>query len=204
MALTNWEIVVYALHLLDGATKSVHTEDIAVKAFNLAPDIYSWVKYPNYPDKEIVRKQLVHARNDYGDLVKGRSGTGKGQSDDPMLDGWMLTEAGVRWIMENEDRLALELNQRQPKVRRQELLQKLSRIRNHHLFKEFKDQPEGFVPTLGSLAELLRCRVDTEKAIWEKRFLTLRNQAQLANQNDLLAFLDICQRFVNSSLETHQ
>lgn len=207
MALTNWEIAVYALYLRGGASRSVHTEDVALKCFELAPDSFSWVKHRQYPDKEVARKGLVDARAEKN-LVTGRTGRGKGQSSktatDPALDGWQLTDAGVRWVMENEDRLAHELQERQPKGHRQELLQKLSRIRGHGLFKKFQDQPAGFVPSLGSLAELLRCRVDAERSVWEKRFATLRNEARLANQGDVVTFLDICQKFVNSDVEVQR
>ena len=45
----NWEIAVYILHALGGGLRSIPTEDIAKKCFELAPDSFSWVKYPQYP-----------------------------------------------------------------------------------------------------------------------------------------------------------
>ena len=88
----NWETAVYALYLLGGATKSVHTEDVALKCFELAPGSFSWIKHAHLPDKEVTRSSLVDARKDkYGRLVTGRAGRHKGQYRDrgipPEADG---------------------------------------------------------------------------------------------------------------------
>lgn len=196
--LPNWEIAVYALYLKGGASRSVHTEDVALKCFELAQDSFSWIKYVSYPDKEVARSSLVDARKEKnGRLVVGRAGKGKGhwrrKGQDPEPDGWQLTEAGSKWLSEHEQHLAEILKQAQPKVHRQEVLRKLERIRRHPLFKIFIDEPDSFVPPIGSLAELLRCRVDSHQSVWRERFASLRNQAELAKQADVLAFLDRCE-----------
>ncbi len=206
MALRNWEIAVYALYLTCGASRWVHTEDIAIKCFELAPDSFSWIKYPDYPDKDIARVGLIDARKEkVGALVAGRAGKGKGHrikdNEQRQVDGWQLTEAGATWVTRNEERLAKDLSQRQPKSHRQELLQSVARVRKHILFKNFQEQPNSFVPTIGLLAELLRCRVDAESHVWERRFDTLRNQAQLARQEDVLEFIGICHEFIESRRE---
>jgi len=203
MALRNWEIAVYALYLLDGATSFVHTEDVAIKCFQIAADSFSWMKYPKYPDKDIVRVALTDARKEkVGALVNGRAGKGKGQlrydKGPRRIDGWQLTETGSEWVARNKNRLENELNQRQPRAHRQESLRKIERVRSHKLFKQFQEQRKDFVPSIGSLAELLRCRVDAEGHVWEKRFSALRNLAQLAEQEDVLEFIGICQKFVES------
>jgi len=83
----NRELVVYCLYVVGGATERVHTEDLALKCWELFPDSFSWTKYPNYPDKDIVRVALTDARKEkYGALVSGRiegkaSGTGHGEPD---------------------------------------------------------------------------------------------------------------------------
>ena len=58
----NREMVLYALYILGGATKKCHTEDIAFKCFQLWPTVFSWTKYSQYPDKEIVRFGLTDSR----------------------------------------------------------------------------------------------------------------------------------------------
>src|SRR2546427_7389250 len=110
-ALPNRELVIYVLSLLGGESKRLHTEDITVKCHELFPGSFSWTKYPNYPDKDIVRVALTDARkSQHGALVEGRSGQKRGQSAKtnrgPVPDGWMLTRAGVQWVSENKERLA--------------------------------------------------------------------------------------------------
>ena len=44
--LKNWEVVVYALYLAGGVTRAIHTEEVALKCFGLAPDAFSWIRFP--------------------------------------------------------------------------------------------------------------------------------------------------------------
>ncbi|OIO39180.1 MAG: hypothetical protein AUJ71_01265 [Candidatus Omnitrophica bacterium CG1_02_49_16] len=202
----NWEIVVYALHISGGGLRFIPTEDIAKKCFEAAPDLFSWVKYPEYPDKEVVRRALFHARDEVA-LVRGRAGKGKGhaaQSNaDPALDGWSLTAEGAKWILEHKSRLEKILKFREPASHRQELLQKLDRIRRHLLFQHFLEQPEGFVPSLGEMAELFRCRVDSELGTWEKRFEMVISQAQMIQDSKILEFVDRCRVAVKNQSKEH-
>jgi hypothetical protein len=71
----NRDLVVYALGILGGEFQRVHTEDIALKCHELFPDVFSWTRYPEIPDKDIARVALTDARKvKYGRLVEGRAG----------------------------------------------------------------------------------------------------------------------------------
>ena len=99
---TNREMAIYALYLLGGATSKYHTEDIAFKCFELWPTVFSWTKYPQYPDKEVVRSGLTDARKEkYGALVDGRAGQTRGQSNitgrKPTSDGWTKPVPRLAW-----------------------------------------------------------------------------------------------------------
>lgn len=194
----NWETAVYALYLLGGATKPVHTEDIALKCFELAPRSFSWIKHGHLPDKEVTRSSLVDARKDKNcRLVTGRAGRHKGQyrsrGVDPETDGWSLTEEGAKWVQRNQERIERSLGSATNQSNRQEILRSIQRLRQSALFKDYVHDRESFVPGLGDLAALLRCRVDTEQHVWSKRFAALKNHAQLAEQDDVLAFLEKCE-----------
>jgi hypothetical protein len=94
MDISQREVICYALFLCGGGSKFVDTEDVAVKADEIAPGRFSWRKYP-YPDKEIVRAYLSDLKKEkYGELVDG---TGK--------RGWALTYKGNSWISGNIKRL---------------------------------------------------------------------------------------------------
>lgn len=203
--LINWEIAVYALYLSGGASKPVRTEDVALKCFELAPESFSWVHYPQHPDKDIVRVALIDARKaKTGTLVKGRAGTGirlvPQSRGELSADGWMLNEAGVKWVLSNEERLSRELGQKGTNYQRQELLRKLQRVRTHRVFATYRSSPEQFKPSLGELADLLRCRVDAERAIWSKRIDLLKNQALLTQQDDVISFVLSCETRIHELL----
>lgn len=83
--LPNHEIVTLAVYLLGGDSRHVETEDIAVKANELAPRRFAWRKYPDQINLEVIRVYLSDAKKaDKGKFLSG-SGT----------DGWMLTEKGL-------------------------------------------------------------------------------------------------------------
>ncbi len=93
--ITQTQLVALALYVLGGSGTAVDTEDIAVRAQELAPGRFSWRKYPEQINLELVRVALNDARKpEAGALV---SGTGRG--------GWSLTVAGRRWAEENLHRV---------------------------------------------------------------------------------------------------
>lgn len=133
-----------------------------------------------------------------GKFVRGRAGRTQSADGETTSDGWQLTPEGAKWINEHQDELATALGERGSRANRQEVLKVLRRLREHSLFLEYLDHPESFVPGIGELAELLRCRVDAAEQVWQKRFCTLRNQAQLAEQADVLAFIKKCELLLPS------
>jgi hypothetical protein len=194
----NRELVVLVLYLLGGESGSVHTEDIAVKCHQHFPDAFSWTKFRQFPDKDIVRVALTDARKEKnGALVQGRAGQSHGlvakTSREPTPDGWCLTPRGVLWIRSRQADLERLLGKPETKEHRQRLLQQLRRVREHTLFGTFVADPEGFRAGIGQIADLMQCRVDSEPRVWESRFTTLRNKAIAAKQQDIIQFVDKCE-----------
>ena len=84
------QVVTLAVYLLQGDSKIIDTEDVAIKAAELAPGRFSWKKYPDQVNLELVRVNLSNAKKaEYGMLVDG---TGR--------RGWSLTPAGIDWVKE--------------------------------------------------------------------------------------------------------
>ena len=110
----------------------------------------------------------------------------------PVADGWILTAPGRSWIRDNLTALELAVGTGQAKAHRQTLLKQLKRIRDHILFAHYKDNPSGFSPPIGAIADLLRCRVDAEPAVWQERFDRVSRQADAAGQNDVSDFITKC------------
>lgn len=85
---TQVQLVTLALYSLGGATELVDTEDVAMKVNELAPGRFSWRKYPEQINLELVRVFLSEAKSERsGGLVAGSGRT-----------GWSLTTAGRKWV----------------------------------------------------------------------------------------------------------
>lgn len=86
--LKQFEIATVAIYLLGGAAKSIDTEDAAVRCFELAPAMFSWQKYKEQINLELVRVSLSDAKKQKnGHLL---SGSGR--------EGWRLSAKGLDWI----------------------------------------------------------------------------------------------------------
>ena len=59
---SNHEIVTLAVYLLGGESKAIDTEDVAVKANEIAPGRFNWRKYPHQINIENVRTFLSDAK----------------------------------------------------------------------------------------------------------------------------------------------
>jgi hypothetical protein len=85
-----YHVVTAALHQLGGAARAIDTEDIAVRAFELSPDLFRWQKYPNQINLELVRVALSDAKKP----KNGALTSGSGRS------GWRLTQRGLAWAQQ--------------------------------------------------------------------------------------------------------
>jgi hypothetical protein len=83
--LPHHELVVLAAYLSGGKAAYTDTEDIAVKANEIAPGRFTWRKYKEQINIETVRKRLWDATK----LEKGGYLIGSER------DGWLLTQAGL-------------------------------------------------------------------------------------------------------------
>jgi hypothetical protein len=93
--LSNHEIVTLAVYLLGGDGKEVGTEDVAMKANSLAPGRFTWRKYTDQIDLEIIRVFLSDAKKKKNGGYLSGTGT----------SGWLLTEAGLGFAKKNAGRM---------------------------------------------------------------------------------------------------
>lgn len=93
IALPNDKIVVLAAFLAGADRKLADTEDIAMKANELAPGRFTWRKYQDQINIEAVRKRLHDAaKESNGGLISGTE-----------RDGWLLTSSGLAFCREHQD-----------------------------------------------------------------------------------------------------
>ncbi len=111
--LTNIDVVVYVLAMLNGATRTVHSEDIAATSHKLTPSRFSWKlrQYVQWPDKYIVKTALEDAKKEeFGSLVEGSYAL------EISKDGWRLTVQGVEWVERNRTRIQSALRVKQAAI----------------------------------------------------------------------------------------
>lgn len=107
-SLANHEVVTIAVFLLRGDVQAVETEDVAMKAAEIARGRFSWRKYPEQVNLDAVRKRLWDAcRPDKGRYLVGSE-----------RDGWRLTEAGVQFAEREAKKLDV-LDSRRPMTLRE-------------------------------------------------------------------------------------
>ena len=85
-SLSQAQLVTLALHRLGGAKRAIDTEDVAVEAHRISPSRFSWKKYPNQINLELIRV--------FSDAKKSALVIGSGRT------GWRLTQRGLKWAEE--------------------------------------------------------------------------------------------------------
>ena len=87
--MSNVHLVTIAIANLGGHEKYVDAEDVAIQVNQLAPGKFSWRKYPQYIDLQVVNYALQDARRERngGLIVSSKRSR-----------GWMLSPAGMEWI----------------------------------------------------------------------------------------------------------
>jgi hypothetical protein len=87
---TNVELVTLAIYLLGGSANAIDVEDVAVEAYKLAPQRFSWKKYTDQIDIKIVQYSIQGACKEKPGYVNGGA-----------KFGYMLTKAGLSWAEQN-------------------------------------------------------------------------------------------------------
>jgi hypothetical protein len=95
-ALSQVDMVVLAVFRLGGDQHAIDTEDIAIEVNQIAPGRFTWRKYPEQVNLELVRVYLSAAKGPQN----GRLLQGSGRS------GWSLSSQGLAWAKANAGRLS--------------------------------------------------------------------------------------------------
>jgi hypothetical protein len=193
------DIVVYALYLLGGWWHRVHTEDIALKCYQIAPSKFSWVKYPKYPDLSPTRFALETAkRQRYGTLVKGESERKRTIKN---IGGWMLTAEGIKWIKVNKLRIEQYLGKHRPTGERLRTDRKIKELFESAAFKKFRDYAEQAEISHAEFTESLVCTVNARPEILKDRLEQLYSIAEKLGRKEIKDYVDFCRRKFGFLLE---
>jgi hypothetical protein len=179
--LGNWQIFLWALHQLGGASSFVEVEDVFFTCFELAPKRFAWRTRPDLPDYKKCAKALQEAEARRPPLlVKTTDGYGR-----------QLSVEGQIWINANTQRLAtlLAVGRVVPEPRKRPQARLLAEIERSELYTAWL--VDRSIPTeKWRFAELLRCSPDSEPQLWNKRLQVLRSAAFAAEETQILGFLE--------------
>jgi hypothetical protein len=185
-------VAVYALSLLGGAHQKVHTEDVAQKCLEIAPERFKWEKY-SYPDKELVRKALFHASEaKNGKLVVGRTGI---EQRGKLRDGWQLTPSGAAWVRNNEERFGNAVSRDLPSVTvpKREAERLLKRVQSESAYQVFAGTMSVNGISQYMFTDLLNCSPDASAETIRTKFRRLMSIAELIGDKNVLKFLSACE-----------
>jgi len=196
--LSNVDIVLYVLDQLGGWQKRVHTEEIALKCYGLAPSKFSWIKYPEYPDLSAAYYALLSAKKpEYGVLVKGES-----EKTKKSIGGWMLTADGIKWIEANKERIEEYLGKHKPIGDRLPADRKLKELLRSAAFKKFKAYGEQAEISHAEFAESLVCTVNTRSEVLNDRLEQLYSIAEKLEKEDVKNYVNSCRKKFAALLES--
>ena len=190
--LSDKEIVLYALYLLGGWQKRVHTEDIALKCFQIAPTKFSWVKYPEYPDIAPARFALEAAKKPkHGALVKGES---ERKRTVKRVGGWMLTANGLQWIQANKELIEKYLGKHVPTGERLPADRKLKELLGSVAFKKFINDGEQTEISHAEFAESLVCTVNTRSEVLKDRLEQFYSIGEKFKKQEIKNYVNFCRK----------
>lgn len=196
--LTNVDIVLYALYIEGGLTNKIHTEDIALKCFELSPVRFSWILYPQHPDFEPSRKALFEARSEKNKFVVGRHGKTK---ENQVSDGWIFTPKGISWIEKNKARIESLLGSKQKSLKRTNIDKQIFEFKNSIAFKKFlKDKScKNILPY--EFTDFLNASLDTPSSILRDRVDKIHAIVATAKEKEIINFINKAEKYFNNLLK---
>jgi len=160
--LTRPEAATVALFLLGGSDDAVHTEDVAVRLESLAPEMFSWQRYRDRLDKELVRVALSDARLKSGLVVGSHA------------KGWMLTAAGIEFARARSRTLEGEQTQKRRSTDDLQRSRERTRLLQSDAYAHYEDGKSEEI-TADETDAFFRLNVYVRGASREKKITRIEN-----------------------------
>ena len=186
-------IILLSCFSLGGAKQTIHTEDIAHKAFLLKKNDFSWQKekYQKYPDLTKVRKALDRVK-DLGWIIGS-------YSYDLFKDGWKMTTDGIQ----KADEIKHLLKLKKTKIMIQAVDKKKIKIfSKNYYFKKYQKNNQLEINTF-ELADMLGAAAGNPNNIRTK-FYELKNLVLLADNKNLKNFLEYLEAKIPELLDIYK
>ncbi len=190
--LTNLDIALYSLYLLGGTKQRIHTEDVALKCFELAPTKFSWIKYPEYPDITSAYFALGDAKkNKFGGLVIGKREIKREKN---RIGGWIFTLNGINWVNANKSRIEDAVGKHGIIGKRLNDDRKLRDLFNSTAYKEYLLNREHPNISFAEFTESLICTVNTSYNVLVDKLNQLQLLAKISQNKNLKDYIKYCEK----------
>jgi hypothetical protein len=186
------DLVLYFLYVLGGWQRRVHTEDVALKCYEVAPSMFSWTKYPQYPDPTPARYALETAKkSDSGSLVTGSS---ERKRSGRSIGGWRLTEKGIQWVKSNKDRIEAALGTHVMVGNRLPSGRRIKELLRSPAFKKFQSAGQEADISFAEFSESLLCTVNAGVEVLQDRIEELLSVAEELRTPEIREYAKFCEK----------
>lgn len=181
------ELVTYSVSILSNEGKEATFENIVAKSYELFPEKFSLVGYPQWPDSSRVNKSWLRCRTDF----KYIQGTVK--------TGFSLTSKGLEIVEKVQKRLnrpASEKNiisKKRTRARTKEE-QFMNEIERSEVFKKYLRDRESVEISHFEFSDVLYCTLESSPKALSDHLEKLKEYAQTYNRNDVTNFLLFLER----------
>ena len=179
--LSNSDVLLIAVWKSGGGDRFIDIEDAYAVCWELTPHRFSWRTRSDLPNTKKLNKALSDfANRDNHPLV--RQGSYKVR----------LSMAGLEWMQEHEHIINSLMGTESGKIEfsSNQASRQLNRFKKTPLFGKWQANPE-MNPEKWELALALRCSSDSPSSVWFQRIETLRADAQLSRDSEVLRFTDL-------------
>lgn len=181
------ELVTYSIFILLEDSKEATFENIVAKCFELFPEKFSLIGYPQWPDAARVNKSWLRCRTDFK-YIKGS-----------VKSGFTLTSKGLEIIEYVQRRLKrpvsekIIVSQKKAKERTKEE-QFINELEQSAVFKRYLDEHEQVKISHFEFCDMLYCTLESAPKTLKENIEKLKGYAQKLNRDEVLKFLQFSEK----------
>lgn len=176
------ELVTYSIYILLEENKEATFEKVVAKSFEIFPDKFSLVGYPQWPDSARVNKSWLRCRTDFK-YIKGSVKT-----------GFKLTSKGLDAVARVQQRLKsprserFSLSQKKTHARTKEE-QFINELEKSEVFQRYLEDHEDAEISHFEFCDMLYCTLESSAHILKDNLNKLKEYSQKYKRSDLFNFL---------------
>ena len=178
------QLVVFSAESIIRSDEECTFERLVYECFTLFPEVFSLIRYPDWPDSARINKSWLRCRTDKGWLA----GSTK--------EGFRLTKIGELIAKETEEKLESKKKRTKPKqiTQPRERYEAIIRyINNSALFKKYLDEKTDTVSE-SEFVTFLGGTLETPKRILRHNLNMYIDAVKVYNKKEILPFLENCKK----------